>query len=180
MANIIFGNLGSSWLNVRFGRFEPAYAAFSVKRHLGFTPYEVYDYTSKVAPAFSETQDGIEITGRGRSSFSYAAGWLNGSEDNLLDDFPGDVYARVAKVIGAGEGLRAGQRIGAVFYVGQARPPIITKDCSCDLKGFYRAGADASLNYAQLNLALQFLYGKDEKELWKPPKTRASLADSGS
>ena len=41
MASVMFSNLGSPWLNVRAGRFEPAYAAFSVKRHLGLTPYEI-------------------------------------------------------------------------------------------------------------------------------------------
>jgi hypothetical protein len=166
MANVIFANLGSPWLNVRVGRFEPASVAFSVKRHLSIAPYEIYEYTSAEPAALSETQDGIELSGGGKSGFRYAAGWVNGSGSNALDDFPSDFYLRASKVIGPGEGLTAGQRIGAVLYSGKARPGVITKDSDDDLKGFYRAGVDASLNYAQLNLALQYVYGKEDKAFW--------------
>ncbi len=44
MANVVFSGVGSPALNVRAGRFEPAYAAFSVKRRLSVSPYDIYDY----------------------------------------------------------------------------------------------------------------------------------------
>jgi hypothetical protein len=160
MANVMFSNLHSTWLNVRAGKFEPAYAAFSVKRHLSFSPYEIYDYGFPDGTVFSETQEGIEATGYGRG-ISYAVGYINGSSGNKSDDPPEDVYVRLAYVFGRGEGQTAGQKLGFVGYFGRARP--------FDLgprKGFTRIGVDASLNAGQLNFALQYLYGNDDKDLW--------------
>ncbi len=162
MASVVFSGLGSPWLNVRAGRFEPAYAAFSVKRHLTVTPYEVYDYAFPGGSPFSETQEGIEVTGSGRG-FAYAAGVVNGSATNRPDDGPTDAYARASMVIGAGEGQTAGQRIGVTGYLGRARDTSLT---ASELRSFSRFGVDASLNLKQLNLAAQWLYGQDEKALW--------------
>ena len=167
MASVIFSDLGSSWLNVRAGRFEPAYTAFSVKRHLAVTPYEVYDYAFPGGSPFSETQEGIELTGYGRG-FAYAAGWVNGSSTNRGDDGPADVYGRAAFTLGAGEGQTAGQRFGVTGYLGSARPdtPPDTSLGGGDRQPFARLGIDASLNWRQLNLAAQWLYGKDDRLLW--------------
>ena len=164
MASVVFSGLGSPWLNVRAGRFEPAYAAFSVKRHLTVTPYEVYEYAFPGGSPFSETQEGIEVTGSGRGC-AYAAGLVNGSATNRPDDGPADVYARAAMVIGAGEGQTAGQRIGVTGYLGRARP----EEGPGTLQTFSRVGVDASLNLKQVNLALQWLYGSDDRTLWGRP-----------
>jgi hypothetical protein len=163
MASVVFSGLGSPWLNVRAGRFEPAYAAFSVKRHLTITPYEIYDYTFPGGSPFSETQEGIEVTGS-RRGFAYAAGLVNGSATNRPNDGPSDAYARASMVIGAGEGQTAGQRIGVTGYLGRARPSW-GPDA---LQTFSRLGMDASLNLKQVNLAAQWLYGQDPKALWNP------------
>jgi hypothetical protein len=160
MANVIISNLHSTWLNVRAGKFEPAYAVFSVKRSLSASPYEIYDTAFPGGTAFSETQEGVEVTGYGRG-LSYAAGYINGSPTNKSDDAPQDVYGRIAYVFGPGEGQTAGQRVGFVAYHGQARPLF-----GGSRKGFTRVGVDASLNVAQLNVALQYLYGRDDKSLW--------------
>jgi hypothetical protein len=164
MASVFFSGLGSPWVNVRAGRFEPAYAAFSVKRHLSVTPYEVYEYAFPGGSPFSETQEGIELTGSSRG-FAYAAGLVNGSPTNLPDDGPADVYARASMVIGAGEGQTAGQRIGVTGYLGRARPEASTGA----LQAFSRVGVDASLNLKQVNLAAQWLYGRDDRTLWGRP-----------
>ena len=161
MASVVFSGLGSPWLNVRAGRFEPAYAAFSVKRHLTITPYEVYDYGFPGGSPFSDTREGLEFTGSGRG-FAYAAGVVNGSATNRPDDGPSDAYARAAVVIGAGEGQTAGQRIGVTGYLGRTRP-LAGIDA---LQTFSRFGVDASLNLKQVNLAAQWLYAQDQKELW--------------
>jgi hypothetical protein len=166
MASVVFSNIGSPWLNVRVGRFEPAYAAFSVKRHLTFSPYDIYEYGAPSGLAFSETQEGIELTGNNRSggmSFGYAAGYVNGSATNRRDDDPVDFYVRATAVYGPGEGQTAGQKIGVTGYFGKARPDTGLSDCQSE---FMRIAADASLNFRQVNLALQYLYGKDDRELW--------------
>lgn len=166
MASVVFTNLATGWVNVRAGRMEPAYVAFSAKRNLSFSPYEVYDAAFPGGPAFSDTQTGVEIYGQGRwpgLSFGYAAGLLNGSETNLSNDGPADAYARAYVVIGQGEGQTAGQRIGVVGYVGKSRPEGFPE---IDRQRFTRYGLDASLNYGTWNLALQYLRGKDDKALW--------------
>jgi len=163
MASVVFSDLGSPWLNVRAGRFEPAYAAFSVKRHLTITPYEVYDYGFPGGSRFSETREGLELTGSGHG-FAYAAGLVNGSATNRPYDGQADVYARAARVFGAGEGQTTGQRIGVTGYLGRTRP----LEGIDALQTFSRFGVDASLNLKQVNLAAQWLYAQDEKALWDP------------
>jgi len=162
-ASVVLRDLACSpWLNVRVGRFEPAYVALSVKRQLSIAPREVYAYGPPGAGfVFAEPQDGVEVTGYGHC-FSYAAGLLNGSATNHPDDDPTDVYARAAMVIGAGRGQTAGQRIGVSGYLGRARPDVLPGD----RQHLSRLGIDASLNYATLNLAGQFLVARDNKSLW--------------
>jgi len=175
MASIVFSRLGSSWLNVRVGRYEPAYVAFSVKRQLSVSPYEIYDISFPGGPAYSETQTGIELSGQGRTGFQYAGGVLTGSETNHSEDTPMDGYARVACVFGAGRGQTAGQRLGLLGSFGSARP-------QAGLTGkqaFYRGGAEASLNVAHLNLALQYLYGRDKAPLWQRPTNEDDISWSG-
>jgi hypothetical protein len=167
MASIVFSDLGcSSWLNVRVGRFEPAYVPFSVKRQLSVSPVEVYDVAFSGGPAFSETQSGIELSGHGALPFRYAAGIVDGSATNQSVDSPSDVYGRVSCLLGPGEGQTAGQRIGAVGYVGRARPVTGGK-----AERFLRFGGDASLNVSCVNLAGQVLFGSDDRTLWRPFST---------
>ena len=163
MASVIFSNLGCSpWLNLRVGRFEPAYVPFSVKREISVSPLEVYDVTFPEGPAFSTTQSGLEVSGHGAAPFRYAAGIVGGSATNRSIDSPSDVYGRISYVVGPGEGQTAGQRIGILGYMGCARPGSGGGNREC----FYRFGADASLNVSMVNLAGQFLYGSDDKTLW--------------
>ncbi|HUT53424.1 MAG TPA: hypothetical protein VM658_08540 [bacterium] len=168
MANVIFSNLASTWLNVRAGRFEPAYAAVSVKRNLAFSPCEIYDVGAPNGMVFSETQEGIEVTGYGYG-LSYAAGYVNGSPTNDPDDGPTDYYVRMAAVLGQGEGQTAGQRIGVTGYWGSARPDpaLMPRDSR---QPFSRVAVDASLNFMQINLTAQYLTGQDNRRLWGAAK----------
>jgi hypothetical protein len=52
-------------------------------------------------------------------------------------------------------------------YFGSARPDTlaVTTD-SYRRESFFRLGVDASFNVRMVNLALQYLYGKDQKSLW--------------
>jgi hypothetical protein len=164
MANVVFSSLGTRWLNVRAGRFEPAYVAFSDKRRLTVSPYLAYETAFPGGPPLSDTQEGIEVSGYQFSGFSYAAGWINGSSTNRLSDVPEDFYARAAYVFGPGEGQTAGQRIGLSAIYGRARPD---SSVAVDSRRHYwRFGADASLTFRQLNLELQYLMTRDSGELW--------------
>jgi len=164
VANAVFSKLGSNWLNLRVGRFEPAADAFSVKRRLSVAPYAVYDFTFPSGVALSDNQTGIEAYGYGASGFKYAAGWVNGSDTNESGDSPADFYVRAAKVFGQGEGQTAGHMVGLTGYFGRARPAMTLPTTS--RQSFHRIGADASLNFRQWNLSLQYLAGKDNAALW--------------
>lgn len=168
MANVIFSNIGSTWLNTRVGRFEPAYTAFSVARQLPVSPYEIYDFSFPGGTTFANTQTGIELTGHSwRNGFKYAAGLVDGSESNTTDDAPADFYIRGVKVFGRGEGQTAGQRIGVTGYFGRARPELGLP--ATGRESFNRIGVDASLNYRQLNLGVQWLHAHDNGALWGSP-----------
>jgi hypothetical protein len=170
MASLVFSNLARSWVNARVGRFEPAFVAFSVKRQLTVSPYEIYEYSFPGGPLFSDTRSGLEVSGYARQGLRYAAGVVTGSETNHADDTPADAYARAAYVIGPGEGQTAGQRIGVIAYLGRARPdPLLLGPGG--LQEFSRYGVDASLDGAHLNLALQYLWARDDKTLWGAGKS---------
>ncbi|MDA8130104.1 MAG: hypothetical protein M0011_01235 [Elusimicrobia bacterium] len=163
MASVVFPELGTTWLNVRVGRFEPAYAAFSVKRHLSVSPYEAYDFGFKGGAPFSDTREGVEVTGHG-GGFGYAAGAINAPSPAGSSQTSTDLYARAEKVFGEGEGQTAGYKVGLTGYTGRARSDASLPQYS--RRGYSRAGVDASLNYLNLNLALQYLNGTDDKTLW--------------
>jgi len=160
-ANVVLSS-PATWFYARLGRFEPAYAAFSVKRSLTVAPYEVYDFAFPGGTPFSDTQTGVEITGWGRCGSRYAVGLVDGSATNQDSDSPADIYARAEKVFGAGEGQTVGQRLGVTLYRGLARPDAST----AARKSYSRIGADASANLGIWNLGLQWLHGEDAKELW--------------
>lgn len=165
MANVIFSNLfDSRWLNIRVGRFEPAYVPFSVKRSLSVAPYEVYDFAFSGGSAFSETQNGLEITGFGRCGLAYACGVVSGAPSNPQDEINTDFYARVSKILGAGEGQTAGQRIGIMGYYGSVKS--VAGQDEDKRFGYMRFGVDASVNFSLFNLGVQYLMMQDKKELW--------------
>ncbi len=161
MGSVIFSRLREGRGSIRAGRFEPAYDAFSAKRRLSFAPYEIYDFTFPGGIAFSNTVDGIELADSGRQGMSYAAGWINGSGTNQSDDSPEDLYLRVAKVFGPGEGQTAGQRVGLAGYFGHARPAT-----GGSRESFSRVGVDGSLNFDHWNVGVQLLQGTDDQTLW--------------
>ncbi len=166
MASVVFSNIGSTMLNVRAGRFEPAYVAFSAKRILSFSPYEIYEFAFPGGAPLSDTQSGFEITGYNRQGFSYATGLVNGSTSANTNDGATDIYFRAAKVFGAGEGQTTGQRIGVLGYLGRGRGTIDDEALLSTRESYNRFGADASLNYERFNLSLQYLHGNDNKALW--------------
>jgi hypothetical protein len=165
MANIVLSDVVPNRLNARVGRFEPAYVAFSTKRQLTASPYEIYDYTFPGGATFSETRSGIEVEGDACCGVRYAAGWVGGAAAGPANELPADFYARLTKVIGAGEGQTAGQRIGLVGYTGKA-PALAGGERGCSCESFLKYGADVSLNVPHWNLSVQYLASKDDGALW--------------
>jgi hypothetical protein len=173
-ANIVFSNVVKDMLNVRVGRFEPSYHPFSSKRtyYLG-TSYDVYTFETPGCPfVFDDNQVGVELTGHARCGGSYGLGVVNGTGASPDDNKWKDVYLRVAKTFGPGEGQSAGQRIGVFGYYGHA--PVAVVDSLLAPGGeaggtentpFYRYGGDVSLNWKTLNLQVFYMKGTNDKDL---------------
>ncbi|MBP6875527.1 MAG: hypothetical protein KBD56_05610 [Candidatus Eisenbacteria bacterium] len=176
MASVVFSDVVPDWLNIRAGRFEPAYVTTSVKRRLTISPYEIYEYMGGAGLAFSETQSGLELSGR-HGAIRYAAGFVNGSETNRANDIPSDFYGRAAMVFGPGEGQTAGQRIGLFGYSGKARPLVFRPESEDERLSFQRYGVDAALNLLHFHFSGQFLLGKEEAGLWEDAGSREDADD---
>lgn len=177
-ANIVFSNMVPNLLNLRIGRFEPAYHAISSKRsYYIFEPYEVYAFGSPGNTyVFDDNQIGLEATGHCRCGFKYAAGVVNGNGGNPDNNKYKDAYLNLSKIFFKGDGQSAGQRISGFAYYGwqpkYASRIIELPDTTVDTlsvmasnEAFYRIGADASLNWKTLNLQTFLMKGVDPKKL---------------
>ncbi len=185
-ASIIFSNLIPDALNVRVGRFEPAYHLFSSKRsYYLLSPYDIYEYpTGGNDFLFGDNQIGIEATGHFRTGFKYGLGVVNGTGAKPDNNKFKDVYLTLSQTIGAGDGQNAGQRIGAFVYYGKqptialnmmvidsthtigVMPGAVSPTGEYDGGGngaYYRYGGSASLNWKTFNLAAMYLRGTDDK-----------------
>ncbi len=173
-ANVVFSNLVQDALNIRIGRFEPAYQAFSSHRSFYIMePYEVYTFTSPSNSfVFADNQIGVEASGHFRSGFKYALGVVNGSGGNPDNNTYKDVYVNLFQTIGKGDGQSAGQRIGVFGYYGwqsTVLPGSIVAPTGetngSGNKPMYRVGGDLSLNWSTVNLEVLFMEGVDNKAL---------------
>jgi len=172
--NLVFSNIIQDALNVRVGKFEPAYHAFSSKRkYQVFTPYEIYSFTTPInGYNFDDNQIGIEATGHFRCGFKYGVGVLNGTGPHPDNNQNKDVYGNLSYTIGRGDGQSAGQRIGLFGYYGW-QPMKITglplsptgETAGTDNAAFSRMGFDASLNWKTLNLQGLYMLGSDDQKL---------------
>jgi hypothetical protein len=173
-ANLVFSNIVEDALNLRVGRFEPAYHQFSSKRKYNiFAPYEVYTFTTPANGfVFDDNQIGIEATGHFRGGFKYGVGVVNGSGGAPDANSSKDLYVSLFQTFGKGDGQSAGQRIGAFAYYGW-QPTNFAKTIIAptgetnggDNKAFYRIGFDGSLNYEMFNLGVLYMAGIDDKAL---------------
>jgi hypothetical protein len=173
-ANIVFSNLIDDALNVRIGRFEPAYHPFSSKRkYYLFQPYEVYNFTTPSNSfVFDDNQMGIEATGHFSSGFKYGLGVVNGNGANPDNNSSKDVYLNTGYTIGRGDGQTSGQRVGVLGYFGWqpadltgAVPAPTGETNGKNNQMFYRVGVNGSFNYENLNLGLLYLVGQDDSAL---------------
>lgn len=170
--SLVFSNIIKDALNIRIGRFEPAYHVFSSKRsYYLLQPYEIYSMTSpNNSFAFDENQIGIEATGHFRFGFKYAAGFVNGTGGNPDNNNKKDIYANLMQTFGKGDGQSAGQRIGIFGYYGwqplTLPGSVISPNGNTNgsnSKTFYRYGATGSFNYKTLNLQAMYMKGVDDK-----------------
>ena len=185
-ANLVFSNVIEDIVNVRVGRFEPAYHPFSSKRsYYLLSSYEAYTFsTPDNAFVFDDNQIGVELTGHLRNGFGYGAGIVNGSGANPDNNKYKDVYLRLQQTVGRGNGQSAGQRIGLIGYYGWQPTEIgLTSDLTGaaeggDNKRFYRVGGDLSLNYSTFNFMAMFMQGVDDKA-FNPRDTARDYAYTG-
>jgi hypothetical protein len=169
--SLIFSNVIKDALNIRVGRFEPAYHVFSSKRsYYLFQPYEVYNLTTpNNLYSFNENQIGIEATGHFGFGLKYAAGIVNGTGGNSDNNNSKDMYLNFTQSIGKGDGQTSSQRIGLFGYYGKqplAVPGSVVSPFGMtdgtDNKAFYRYGATGGLNFQNLNLQVMFMAGSDD------------------
>jgi hypothetical protein len=172
--NILWSNVVKDALNVRIGRFEPAYQAFSSKRSFYiFEPYEVYAFTTPYNSfVFNDNQLGLELTGHFRNGFKYGLGVVNGNGANPDNNTFKDYYVNLFQAFGKGDGQSAGQRIGAFGYLGW-QPTYLYYGFISPTgetngyynKTFYRVGGDLSLNWKTFNLQALLMAGADDKAM---------------
>jgi hypothetical protein len=171
-ANVVFSNLVQDKLNVRIGRFEPAYQLLSAKRlYYLRQSFEIYSFAGSRNPFdFSANQFGIEATGRFQGSVKYAVGVVNGSGGDPDNSTFKDAYFALSKTIGKGEGQSAGQRVGVFGYLGRqptdVRGTLVSPDGDTNgsqNRGFSRVGGDISLNWKTLNFQAMAFRGVDDR-----------------
>jgi hypothetical protein len=171
---LVLSNIIPEALNVRIGRFEPAYHAFSSKRSYYLVqPYDIYGVeTPDSSYIFDDNQVGVELTGTLKHGFKYGAGVVNGTGGTPDNNKAKDLYLNLFKTFGPGDGQSAGQRVGAFGYYGW-QPLTIPDGASSpngeadgrDNKPFYRVGVNGSLNWKTLNLEVLYMRGVDDKAL---------------
>jgi hypothetical protein len=170
--SLIFSNIIKDALNLRVGRFEPAYHVFSSKRsYYLMQPYEVYTMmTPNNSFTFDDNQIGIEASGHFRFGFKYAAGFINGNGGNPDNNNSKDIYLNVIQTIWKGDGQSAGQRIGLFGYCGWQPLKVpgtvigtTGNTNGTDNNNFYRYGASGSFNWKTLNLGIMYMQGIDDK-----------------
>jgi hypothetical protein len=170
--SLVFSNIIKDALNIRVGRFEPAYHVFSSKRSFYLMqPYEIYSMmTPNNSFSFDDNQIGIEATGHFRFGLKYAAGFINGNGGNPENNNCKDLYLNVMQTIGKGDGQSAGQRLGLFGYCGWQPlklPGTVVGSTGntngSDNKSFYRYGATGSFNWKTFNLGIMYMQGIDDK-----------------
>jgi hypothetical protein len=194
-ASVIFSNLVPDVLNLRVGRFEPAYHLLSSKRsYYLVSSYEIYGFpTANNNFLFDDNQIGCEVTGHFRTGTKYGAGIVNGTGALPDNNRFKDLYLTVSQTIGPGDGQSAGQRVGAFVYYGKqpliasidtlgTKPPAVSPTGEypgTNNKAFYRYGGAASLNWGTLNLAAMYVHGQDDRALNALDLTKNYKFDGG-
>jgi hypothetical protein len=170
--SLVFSNIIPNVLNIRVGKFEPAYHIFSSKRsYYLFQPYEIYGMTTpKNSYVFDDNQLGIEASGHFPIGFKYTAGIVSGNGSNPDNNSREDVYLSLSQTLGKGDGQSAGQRLGIFGYYGWqplTLPGTVIGNMGqtngSNNKTFSRIGLNGSLNYKAFNVQMLYFMGSDDK-----------------
>jgi hypothetical protein len=177
---------GTSWLNLRIGKFEldlPASAHRGVALTYGYAAYAGHPTGSLVPFDMGENQVGVELDGHSaRSTTRYALSFtsVNGGEGLSGNGWSSPmVYGHVQQAYELDSQLLPWVRIGALGGVGWWPTEFAKDDAGEDIPGtgrahekFYRGGADLSwmLGYPATPafFTLAYLYGRDEVGLIEP------------
>ncbi|HEX7502434.1 MAG TPA: hypothetical protein VF451_03350 [Acidobacteriota bacterium] len=172
-ASVVFSNLAGEKLNLRVGRFEPAYHLLSSKRsYFVRQPYEIFNFQAGSNPyEFAVNQVGIEASGRFQPGLKYSLGIINGSGGAPDNNTGKDVYVTLQKTFGKGEGQSAGQRLGVFGYFGRQPSDFIRgtvvaptgENNGRENRSFFRLGGSLSLNWKTVNFQALVMKGGDNK-----------------
>jgi hypothetical protein len=191
-AFIRFDNLhGSSWLNIKFGRFELD-NLISEKRFLFLSNngglYQIYHFNVPGDSnnfGYGDNQIGVELAGHSANSYTrYSVSFLSSNEGGVnftTDVVPNappanrsyDVNLAFSQAFNApgppGESGFGQERVGAFAYIGQ-RPTYYQTEDGVPLVGlgnkpFFRIGFAGDLSYKNLELMPLFMYGHDNPYL---------------
>ncbi len=180
-ANVVFSNIIRDKLNLRVGRFEPAFQLLSSKRlYYILQPFEIYNFAGTLSSYdFSANQIGLEATGRFQPGLKYALGYISGTGANPDNNKWNDLYFAFSKTFGKGEGQSAGQRVGVFGYLGWQPTSYAGSVVSPvgDIGGhanktFTRVGGDVSLNWSTFNLQGMAFWGVDNRAFNPVDETR--------
>jgi hypothetical protein len=178
-AFVRFDNLkGSSWFNLKFGRFE-LNNLISEKRFLFLSAnggiYQSYHF---VPPGdtndfgLGDNQLGVELLGHSKNSYTrYSVAVVSSNEGGVNLTSPSgnpsnrtyDTYLTFDQAFDVGSlGI---QRIGAYAYIGE-RPTYYQTSGGTDLYGignkpFYRVGFTGDLYFGKLNIMPFYMHGHD-------------------
>ena len=183
-----FDNLhNSSWLNLKFGRFELD-NLISEKRFLFLSNnggiYQIYHFNVQGSTnnfGYGDNQIGVELAGHSKNSYTrYSVAVLSSNEGGVnftTDVLPGAPPASRSydENLAFDQAFNGGslglERLGAFAYIGQ-RPTYYetTGDGSVPLVGlgnkpFYRVGFAGDLFLGKLELLPLFMYGHDSAYL---------------
>lgn len=172
-ASLVFSNLVPGVLNLKVGRFEPAYGVLSSRRTFYLLqPYAPYQISSEFnSVQLGRNVFGIEAFGHLPSGLKYGLGVINGNNGDPDNNVSKDFYFSLSQTFGKGEGQSAGQRIGIFAYLGRLPEPF-TGDIISPVGdsndrpswSFSRLGAHVSLNWRTFNLQALVMRGSDSKE----------------
>jgi len=174
-ANVRFSNLlGSSWLNIKAGKFELD-NIISEKRILGLSSnggfYQMYHFqpvgenTDVFTFGLGDNQFGAELSGHSKNDYTRFSAALLSSNDgnvNLPNGHGYDTFLTFSQAFEVGSlGL---QRVGAFAYIGRA--PTYTAGGSIGVDGlgqksFYRVGFNGLWYVKKFDVMTQYLHGFD-------------------
>lgn len=157
-ADLLFSNVANTGLNVRGGRFTPAYYAFQPSYHL------LFGENNWEMPSTNDYAEGVEISRYGAGCVSYYLGEVRWVQGYTYSALPHGYYGRVAKSFAGGLGETKGHWIGLSAFSGQVASftygPWYQNYPHMADQPLKQISADTSLNFGRANLSALYALGK--------------------